>query len=104
MVFSWPWKQHHVAQFQLSWCPEDGAAGDYFTRPRSSTSPTASASTFWVHGITNREYDILATNSVTVSNWPIVTRVTLTNSPQLWTDPNGEPSNGERFYRSRLVP
>jgi hypothetical protein len=80
------------------------AGTNYYTAPIASLAPTATPGAVWLHGITAREYDILATNSVTTSNWPVVTRLTLTNSPQLWTDPNGPPSNGARFYRSRLVP
>ncbi len=81
-------------------------AGDYFiSAPLVHLTPTASASTFWVHGITNRDYDILATNEVMASDWPVVNRFTLTNSPQSWTDPNPPGATGSRrFYRARLVP
>jgi hypothetical protein len=47
----------------------------------------------------------MATDDLTASNWPVLTRLTLTNSPQSWTDPNAAATtNGQRFYRSTLVP
>lgn len=42
--------------------------------------------------------DTLATNS-----WEILTNLTLTNSPQIWTDPQATNAP-HRFYRTSLVP
>lgn len=86
-------------------CPISECAGEqtYFvSQPVAELSSTAAGS-LWVRGVNNREYDIRATNVVTSSNWPVVSRITLTNSPQWWTDPN-PPAIDQRFYRSSLVP
>ena len=59
----------------------------------------------WLGGLNGREYEILGTNTLTATDWPVLDRVTLTTSPQLWTDPfPWSATNGARFYRARLVP
>lgn len=80
------------------------AGTNYFTsQPVAKVSLSTDARTLWVHGLKNRQYDILATNNLTATNWPARTRITLTNSPQPWTDPTSA-TNGSRFYRTSLVP
>ena len=80
-----------------------GERGYFISQPVAELGSTPSAGSIWVHGVRSREYEIRATNVVTSNNWPVVSRITLTNSPQWWTDTN-PPANDQRFYRSNLVP
>jgi hypothetical protein len=80
-----------------------GGTNYYTSKPLAALSSATSPGTLWLHGMKNHDYEILATNNPAASNWPVLTRITLTNSPQIWTDTNAV-MNGQRFYRSSLVP
>ncbi len=78
--------------------------GYYLSQPVARVSQTAKGALL-VQGVQGRDYDILGTNVLTASSWPVLARIRLTNSPQPWVDdPSIGATNGARFYRTRLVP
>lgn len=75
----------------------------YVSQPIAGLRHGPVPGTLWLDGLPNRQYDIVGTNQITSSNWPVLGRVTITNSSQLWTDTNAL-SHSRRFYRTQLVP
>ncbi len=75
----------------------------YFSDSVTAAVTDRSPGSLRLTGITGRNHQIQASDTLVSSNWQTIGNITLTNSPQSFADPQAT-NFPQRFYRTQLLP